>query len=380
MGKRVGPESLSGAYLAQFVIDGERWPFAGTAVMLEQSTKPAYKDLADGSPFRLSMVNPVGPRRAIKRQPFQVQFESMTREWLMRLQNLAESGRAFEVQLLAFDAREFDGVRAQPVTLFYGERDSPTDVAATGSNTGGTLDTHHGYSYRVSAVFATGETVPGPRVRAPFSTVPTSTGSVALSWTPIPGASSYHVYGRMNGIERFLASVAQPGSGAAAFLDDGSLFPAGDPDPTRFTRYSVAGETRWSDVPGDLALMVNGVEMDFALFDHNGVKVKDAATGAALDAANGEIFFQSALCATDQVWISYVWEPKVVVDSIQANARPSQSRGSNPRLDQTLVGSDNPETGQPYAIRQGQTYGVLYSPVVTLFEIKPDLPAPAITF
>lgn len=66
----------------------------------------------------------------------------------------------------------------------------PSDVAATGSTTGGTLaaDT---YYYAVTALDANGETIASEEVEA---TTTGSTSSVALTWDTVAGASSYRVY------------------------------------------------------------------------------------------------------------------------------------------------------------------------------------------
>ena len=68
---------------------------------------------------------------------------------------------------------------------------TPTGVTATGSATGGTLAAAS-YFYRVSAINAQGETLASTEVTSGALTGTTS--SVALSWTPVTGATGYRVY------------------------------------------------------------------------------------------------------------------------------------------------------------------------------------------
>jgi len=69
---------------------------------------------------------------------------------------------------------------------------TPTGTpTATASATGGTLATAT-YYYRIVAFDAnSGRTLPGPEVSV---AVTGPTGSVALSWTPVPGADAYRIY------------------------------------------------------------------------------------------------------------------------------------------------------------------------------------------
>lgn len=67
---------------------------------------------------------------------------------------------------------------------------TPSGLAATPSASGGTLATNT-YWYKVTALNSVGETVGSNEVSA---AVTGPTGSVALTWTTVPGASSYRVY------------------------------------------------------------------------------------------------------------------------------------------------------------------------------------------
>jgi hypothetical protein len=74
------------------------------------------------------------------------------------------------------------------------------------------------YDYKVTAVNANGETVGSSTV-----TVAVTTGSAALSWPAIAGATSYNVYGRTHSSTvHFLASTA-----TNSYLDDGTATPSG---------------------------------------------------------------------------------------------------------------------------------------------------------
>lgn len=68
--------------------------------------------------------------------------------------------------------------------------DAPTGLTATPSASGGTLAAGT-YYYKVTALNAQGETIGSTEANA---TTTGSTGSVALSWTAVSGATSYKVY------------------------------------------------------------------------------------------------------------------------------------------------------------------------------------------
>lgn len=76
------------------------------------------------------------------------------------------------------------------IFLVNNDRSTPTGLAATPSASGGSLATAT-YYYKVSAVDSVGETVGSSEVSA---AVTGPNGSVALTWTAVPGAHSYRIY------------------------------------------------------------------------------------------------------------------------------------------------------------------------------------------
>lgn len=104
---------------------------------------------------------------------------------------------------------------------------TPTVVA---TNTGGVLSWPTGvgtgaqaYRYVVTAVNAVGETCYGPTgcvASAVATTTASTTGSIAVSWVAISGASGYKVYGRTAAAYGLLAVL---GAGATSWVDTGSV-------------------------------------------------------------------------------------------------------------------------------------------------------------
>jgi hypothetical protein len=88
------------------------------------------------------------------------------------------------------------------------------------STSGGTLAAG-AQSYRVSALVGTTETAAGVETSA---TTTGSTSTVTLSWLPVPGATSYKVYGRTAGAELFMAQVTAP---TTTWVDTGAVTPSG---------------------------------------------------------------------------------------------------------------------------------------------------------
>lgn len=364
-----GQESVLGSFYATLVVDGETWPFSATAVVDENTVNPDYRSMVDGQPFRVVTRPASGSRRAIKNAPFRVSLENIPYSYLKKLENAKESGRAIEVQLLAFDARELDGVPLISNTPFISNVDPPKGITAAFYPTGGSLDTTKYYGYRISVVIDGKETIPSPTLSVGFiesdptgqgatiaSVNRTVTGRILLSWPKIAEADSYNIYGRTVNGERYLANVAQPGSGnTVSYTDSGSATPTKDPASSKYNTYYVAKETRWLDNPGDLRLRVNNTIKDCCIYDHNGVQIKSKGRGAVIDCANGKVYIYPNLCATDQVWLNYIWEPKVVIDRIDRNAHPAHSVGR----DRRALGNTDLEP----------TYGVLYSPTLTVFEV-----------
>lgn len=97
---------------------------------------------------------------------------------------------------------------------------TPTGVVATPSTTGGTLAAGTTGNYRISALDANGETLASAEVANITTTGATS--SVALTWTAVPNAISYNVYGRTAAAELKLANVT-----TNSYTDTGAATPSG---------------------------------------------------------------------------------------------------------------------------------------------------------
>jgi hypothetical protein len=99
---------------------------------------------------------------------------------------------------------------------------APSGLAGTASATGGSLATGT-YSYKVTALNATGETLPSNEVGVP---VTGPTGSVALSWGAVAGATGYRVYrGTAPGAENAYYTAS-----SSSFTDTGAAATAGTPN------------------------------------------------------------------------------------------------------------------------------------------------------
>ncbi len=107
-----------------------------------------------------------------------------------------------------------------------GARPSPSGLNAVESTSPGSLAPAT-YIYEVTATDASGETTPS----APASVTTTATDSVSLTWSAVPGATGYKVYGRPatnSGPFGLLAS----GLTSTTFTDDGSATPGAVPPTT----------------------------------------------------------------------------------------------------------------------------------------------------
>ncbi|BAG41585.1 tail sheath protein [Ralstonia phage phiRSL1] len=96
---------------------------------------------------------------------------------------------------------------------------SPTDLAATSASTGGTM-VPATYQYQISAVSKSGEALVAPAVNIVIA-AGTVTNSVTLTWTAVPGATAYNIYGRTSGALGLVAQVGA-GSGTMTFTDTGA--------------------------------------------------------------------------------------------------------------------------------------------------------------
>lgn len=109
--------------------------------------------------------------------------------------------------------------------------DPPTGVAVNSSTSGGTLAPAT-YSYQVSALSATGETLASSAVQVVIA-AGSVTNSVTVSWDNIPKAYGYLIYGRTTGAIGFIEQV---GAGVTSFVDTGAI----TPDTTKPPKTSAA--------------------------------------------------------------------------------------------------------------------------------------------
>jgi hypothetical protein len=126
-------------------------------------------------------------------------------------ENILECCKAFGA---ATSSKEVDFVTVTAPVL------SPPIPVLTPSPSGGTLLAAT-YGYRVSAIYGTKETLVGALAEA---TTTGSTSSIAVSWTAVPSATGYKVYGRTSGLERLLATVT-----TTTWTDTGSARPGSGP-------------------------------------------------------------------------------------------------------------------------------------------------------
>jgi hypothetical protein len=94
-----------------------------------------------------------------------------------------------------------------------------TPVNGTFTTGAGTLTTGT-YYYAVTALNATGETVPSTRT----SFAVTGPAGVNINWGTVSGATFYKIYGRSIGTNFLMATIAAP---TVTWLDDGSVTPSG---------------------------------------------------------------------------------------------------------------------------------------------------------
>lgn len=97
----------------------------------------------------------------------------------------------------------------------------PANILASPSTTGGILAAG-AKSYRISAINAIGETLAST---AATCTTTGATSIVTLTWSIVPGATGYKIYGRSGGTELLIDSVG-PGT-VLTFVDTGAEPPSG---------------------------------------------------------------------------------------------------------------------------------------------------------
>lgn len=341
---RYGQSDYMNTYHATFKLNGEEWPFSATAVTDSSEAKVEHRTVMTGDDFRVVTMKPTGTRRSTKPGAIRVTFDLIELTWLQRLENLKEKNQAFECQLIAYDARDGIGVPLMPVTPYQTRYEAPSRVTVTPALTGGSL-TGGSYAYRISAVVAGKESPLGPTILAGLDA--TTTGKVDMTFAAFPGPSHFRLYGRVLGLERYIGEVANPGTGTFQFSDTGAITPGGDPGGA-FQKWYGSNETRWCDDPDTLVLQVgNQVIANYTLVDHNGAEIAVGAGGTPkVYTQTGEVeWTDSSRCSADQVYMKYIWEPKVAIDSIERQPIPVQSKdGKNP--------------------------GFLYTANITLYEVK----------
>lgn len=100
----------------------------------------------------------------------------------------------------------------------------PVIASVTQSDTGGTLANSTTYTYSVTALLNTGESLPSAEVGVTTSGLGGGAHSVTVNITAVTGATGYKVYGRTAAGELFMATLA---AGVIAWVDDGSITPSG---------------------------------------------------------------------------------------------------------------------------------------------------------
>jgi len=121
------------------------------------------------------------------------------------------------------------------------------------STTGGHLVGGTTYYYKLTALSAIGETIPGAEGSYTMATADGTTGQVTLDWTAVPDATGYKVYrGTASGGELLLATVGA----VTSYVDNTNTTPSGNP-PTADTSggqgeyatiaaAAAAGATSWT--------------------------------------------------------------------------------------------------------------------------------------
>jgi len=109
----------------------------------------------------------------------------------------------------------------------------PPNQTATPSDTGGNLGDGL-YLYQITSLDYAGETNAGGTISATVTnvTTTTATGSVALTWSAVPGATKYNVYGNISpAAPGYLVTVVCPCPDPVTFTDKGFNYPAGAVPP-----------------------------------------------------------------------------------------------------------------------------------------------------
>ncbi len=100
---------------------------------------------------------------------------------------------------------------------------APVLTYASTASTGGTLADSTTYFYRVSAIMADGsgsvfETLAVAQGAGQAVSSGTATNTITLTWTAIPGATGYRVYGRLTSAAKLIATLGN----VLTFTDTGA--------------------------------------------------------------------------------------------------------------------------------------------------------------
>jgi hypothetical protein len=127
---------------------------------------------------------------------------------------------------------------------------TPTGLAISSLGGGGQLNSAITYSYRVAAINAVGQTL---ACTAVTFNPPVNFDTAHLSWTPVAGATGYHVYGRQAGLQKLTRSGPIT---ATTFNDDGSVTPSGALPASNTTSGGVT--VNWTAITGAVSYNVYG--------------------------------------------------------------------------------------------------------------------------
>jgi hypothetical protein len=164
---------------------------------------------------------------------------------------------------------------------------SPAAPTLTPSTTGGTLPAGT-YNYRIAANNLNGETLAGPEAASNVTTTGT-TSSIAISWTAVPGATSYEIYGRTAGAELFIAELT-----ATTYTDTGSVTPAGAMPSSNTT----AGSAVYTQVGGPTTSAIGSVI--------GGIGVIKGSIGGDYSGCNLQLVVPANITAGPAQWLGRV--------------------------------------------------------------------------
>jgi hypothetical protein len=151
---------------------------------------------------------------------------------------------------------------------------APGDIQAT---TMGGNDSTTTYSYKVTSYTYLGETTAATITKVGNSTLD-ATNYVRLTWSPVPGAIGYKVYGRTSGTETLLSTIVPTTS--PVVYDDKGVGPAGGaPSPPITNTSNIIGSHRYyrltlmDEIDGDLEVVPTRVVRigDYRIY-YNGIQ------------------------------------------------------------------------------------------------------------